>query len=298
MKIDISKLCADFLRTSYTSQADTKLKASHAREFVAAFFGYKSHAALKAEKTYPLDGLKEAGVLIPDIPLLDQRRKCLKELPNDLFSSQELASLVSSFLSEEGYFSGDVWLYDTLETYITEILLIENDSLVSDELSGVMAETNAEFGQYPYYDDAQITDAGDSLVAIVSGKIEGTSMEHKPYSGDTIEFEARVTLPRVAGKRGFLGFDIEAGGSVDEEWRDTETHHEIPNVRPKEQFIQMTGGFKLGESQEQFESRQTEIHAIRNRIAKAKAGVKDIDRLSHLLGTDNDDDPFDDSLFR
>jgi len=49
---DLSKLCADFLRASYKSQTLGKLKASHARELVAAFFGYKSHAALLAEKNY------------------------------------------------------------------------------------------------------------------------------------------------------------------------------------------------------------------------------------------------------
>ncbi len=45
MDDDISKLCADFLRANHEG-----LRASHARELVAAFFGYKSHAALLADK--------------------------------------------------------------------------------------------------------------------------------------------------------------------------------------------------------------------------------------------------------
>lgn len=52
----------------------------------------------------------------------------------------------------------------------------------------------------------------------------------------------------------------------------------------------MTRGFRFGETQEQFENRQTEIHAIRNRIAQGKTNARDIDRLSHLLGTDQDDE--------
>lgn len=295
MKTDFSKLCADFLRTSYASQTGTKLKASHARELVAAFFGYKSHAALISEKAYPLNSLEEASILVPDVPLLDQRRKCLKELPTDLLSSQELSSQISAFLNKGGYFSGNVWLYDTLETYITEVLLIERDYLVSDELSGIMAETNAEFDDFPYYESAEIVDTNDALEITALGTLQGTPLDDKLFCGDTINMTVRVTLHRISGKRGFLDFDIEAGGSVNDDWRDTETHYGTPNIRPKDQLIQMTGGFKLGETPEQFQNRQAEIHAIRNRIAKGEAAVKDLDRLSHLLGT-NDEKPFGDSF--
>jgi hypothetical protein len=55
----------------------------------------------------------------------------------------------------------------------------------------------------------------------------------------------------------------------------------------------MTGGFRFGETPEQFQSRQREIHAIRNRLADGKANADDIDQLARLLGTDADDDePF------
>jgi len=57
----------------------------------------------------------------------------------------------------------------------------------------------------------------------------------------------------------------------------------------------MTGGFRFGETPEQFQLRQAEIHALRNRIAQGQATPNDVDRLSHLLGTDQDGefgDPF------
>jgi len=50
----------------------------------------------------------------------------------------------------------------------------------------------------------------------------------------------------------------------------------------------MSGGFRIGESPEQFKTRQVEIHALRNRIAEGKHTVKDIDRLSNLLGNEQD----------
>ncbi len=77
MPIDISKACSDFLRSEVAANGGEKLKASHARELVAAFFGYKSHAALLAEKVYPLEDLGKADVLVPDIGLIERRRNAL-----------------------------------------------------------------------------------------------------------------------------------------------------------------------------------------------------------------------------
>lgn len=233
---DLSKLCADYFRTSYTSQTTGKLKASHARELVAAFFGYKSHAALIAEKAYPLDKLDEAVILVPDIPLVEQRRSRLSGLPDDAPESRTLAEMLSTYLQEKGHFGGDVWLYDSLESYVMEVLLIDSDALVSDALSGTMAETNASFEDFPYYEDAKIEDTGDALEITVSGKLQGKPLDDKLFSGDTIDMGVRVLLPRIAGKCSFLDFDIEAVGSVNDDWRDKDMHYEVPNVRPKEQF--------------------------------------------------------------
>lgn len=288
MSNDLSKLCADFLRSNYHSNQTGKLKASHSRELVAAFFGYKSHAALTLEKKYPLSALEKAAILIPDIPLIEQRRQCLKELPEDIPATNNLASMLADFLRNEGYFGGNIWLYDTLETYIMEVMLIENDSIIMDELSGVMAETNTEYDDFPYYENAKIKDTQGSLDITVSGQLQGTPLDDKPFCGDTIDIVARVYLHRIAGKRGFMDFDIEARGSVNDEWIDPELKYDIPNVRPKEQFLEMTGGFRLGETTDQFQHRQLEIHTIRNRIADGKAKPRDVDRLSFLLGEEHE----------
>ncbi len=134
MSTDLSKFCADFIRTSYNAAEGGKLKATHAHELVAAFFGYKSHAALIKDKRYPLDHIDKAKILIPDIPLLEKRRQCLNGLPENLLSSAELASQLSSFLKNENYFSGEIWLYESLENYVMEVLLIEYDHIVMDQL--------------------------------------------------------------------------------------------------------------------------------------------------------------------
>ncbi|KQW99888.1 AT hook motif [Acinetobacter sp. Root1280] len=227
MSINLSKLCADFLRQNHSSQSTEKLKASHARELVAAFFGYKSHAALMAEKTYPHAQLEEALIFIPDIPLMNDRRSKLIDLPNDLTESIDLAKLLSDMLAHEGLFGGDIWLYETLEAYIVEILLPDCQSLIDDQLSDAMAETNAGFYDDLYYDDVQIEDRGTELVAIAKTQYKGESLDDKPFCGDTLDIVVQVTLPRMAGKRGFYDFELEAGGSVNDDWVDPELRYGI-----------------------------------------------------------------------
>ncbi|MDE1263841.1 hypothetical protein [Vibrio aestuarianus] len=246
MSIDLSKLCADFLRQNHASQSTEKLKASHARELVAAFFGYKSHAALMAEKTYPIAQLEEAYIFIPDISLMNDRRPKLISLPNDLNQSIDLAKLLSDMLSEKGLYGGDVWLYDTLETYIVEVLLPDCQSLIDDQLSGAMAETNAGFFDAPYYDDVKIEDRGDELVAIAKAQYKGESLNDKPFCGDALNMVVKVTLPRMAGKRGFYDFELEAGGSVNDDWVDPELRY---GERPQSRLAE-----ELGITDEELES--------------------------------------------
>jgi hypothetical protein len=264
------------------------MKAAHARELVAALFGYRGHAALLAERDYPLANLDEARILAPDIQLFEQRRQCLSGLPADIPGSYELCEGLSQYLIDNRYFSGKIWLSDSLESYVSEVLLIEQDSTISDALSGEMGSTNASFTDYPYYEESESSDSGDMVVVTVYGKTQGDPIDDKPFCGDTINLTVSVTLSRIAGKRGFLDFDIDVGGSLDYGWADEAPFYDVPDARPKDQWVQMTGGFRIGETAGQFQSRSAEIHAIRNRIALGKANERDINRLSELLRLDDD----------
>lgn len=276
------------LRETTLARSAEKLKASHARELVAAFFGYKSHAALIAEEKYPLDRLEEASIFIPDTPLMEMRRARLDGLPSGLMPSLGIAQSLSDFLIDEGLFGGEVWLYDTLESYITEVLLVGCQDGIDDDLSGIMAATNASFFEPPEYEDVNIQDKGDELVITAKAEYKGEPLDEKPFCGDIINMAVRVSLPRIAGKRGFHDFELEAGGKVNNDWFDPETEYDVPNVRPKDQWLEMTGGFRFGESPEQLQSRLVEMHAIRNRLAKGKALKGDLERLSHLTGDEDE----------
>ena len=227
MNINLSKLCADFLRQNYAFQSTENLKASHARELVAAFFGYKSHAALIAEKTYPLIQLEEVPIFIPDIPLINDRHSKLTGLPNDLTMSEDLAKLLLDMLVDKGLYSGKVCLNASLETFVEEVILPENQSFIDDELSPMMAETNAIFYDAPDYYDVKIEDRGDILLAIAKGKYKGKQLDDKPFCGDTLDISVHVTFRRMAGKRGFDDSEVEVGARVNNNWIDDELLYEL-----------------------------------------------------------------------
>lgn len=114
----ISKECADFLRSYQNMKFGQKLKATHAREIVAAFFGYKSHAAQLAESAYALSEIGDAAIMVPEVPRIEWRLSRLKGLPSELPIAMKLARILSDFLVSEGWFGGRVWLYETLGNYI------------------------------------------------------------------------------------------------------------------------------------------------------------------------------------
>jgi hypothetical protein len=60
--------------------------------------------------------------------------------------------------------------------------------------------------------------------------------------------------------------------------------------RGKDQFIRETGGFRFGESEEQFHARVAAIQQLRKKISDGKANAADVDKLAELLGTEDEDD--------
>ena len=105
MQHEIFKLCADSLRTFSKEKYDIKLKAAHAHELVAAFFGYKSKNAMLADTKYPISNLGQAEiiVMIPDY-FVDQRRKNFQGLSSELPDSYTLGEAVYASL-----FSDELW---------------------------------------------------------------------------------------------------------------------------------------------------------------------------------------------
>ncbi|MBU2981024.1 hypothetical protein KO498_04275 [Lentibacter algarum] len=213
----ISKVCTEFLRNHHLSEYGQKLKATHAREIVAAFFGYKSHTGQLAEVDYPLEQIEQAAVMVPDVARIGWRLARLNGLPSNLPSAYELARILAEFLVEEGWFGGNVWLYETVENYVLEVYLPENDYNISEQLSGVMAETNAYFEE-AYFDEAVVDRNDEGMTISSSGTYSGSSDQDRMFSGDTIDMNAIITLNRVAGHICFYEEDFSVGGEVNDDW--------------------------------------------------------------------------------
>lgn len=225
--MSISKLCADHLRSVHESDYGQKLKASHAREIVAAFFGYRSHAAQIAETDFPLSKIKEAAVMVPDVDRITQRIARLNDLPSNLPSAYELARILSDYLVDEDWFGGELWLYESVENYVTEVYLIEHEYRLLDELSGVMAETNAFFDE-AYFDEVSVDRSGEGMTITATGTFSGSSDPDKMFAGDTIDMSAMIALDRVAGHTCFHEPDLSAGGAVNDDWYDPGEEPERP----------------------------------------------------------------------
>ncbi len=60
------------------------------------------------------------------------------------------------------------------------------------------------------------------------------------------------------------------------------------SFKAKEEFIEMTGGFRLNESKEEFQIRSKEIGRLREKIDKNNASSSDIELLTKLTNTSNE----------
>ena len=211
--MSIEKECADRLRETYRNLTGGKLRSGHAHELVAAYFGYGTAAALRAETAYPLAAIEEAAVLIPDIRLMDHRREKLNQLPDDLPSVDELAADISAYLVEEGYFAGKVWQTRDLSDEIN-IHIMDDPIIIEDALSGEIASTNAYFDEL-YIDEVIVDITDDALVATLSGSLNGEQDQDRVFHGDKINFTSVMTMFRVAGRVAYQQPEFETGGSVD-----------------------------------------------------------------------------------
>lgn len=195
----VSKICSDYLRESYSG-----LKASHARELVAAFFGYKSHAALLADKRNSIEFLDVAAVLVPDSSLVDDRRRCLNELSEQLPPSGRLVDDLVQFIQDDELFTGEVWDCFDIGEYVMEEYLPAHLSPELDlELEDLTKPLNAFFEDISY-EDCQVKETDYGVTMTVSGTYSGYWFDNDDDLDDpVIDLEITVYLRRCAGRISF-----------------------------------------------------------------------------------------------
>lgn len=108
MQLEITKRCADSLRSFSDSNFGILIKSSHAHELVAAYFGYSSRAALLADTKHPISNLRQAEIIVlTPTAEIKKRRNELKELPENL--PDDIAEGVYFPLYEEKWILHTIW---------------------------------------------------------------------------------------------------------------------------------------------------------------------------------------------
>ncbi|HEY9777204.1 MAG TPA: hypothetical protein V6C81_25805 [Planktothrix sp.] len=213
MADDVSKLCSDFLREWYPG-----LKTAHARELVAAYFGYKSHAALLSDKGNSLEFLEIAAVLIPTEGIVDERRECLNGLIETLPRSDKLTDELTTFLQAEAVFEGEVWDCADIGEFLIEEYLPQHLSPDLDfELAKEIASTNATFEDISY-DWADVQESQYGITVTVSGTYSGYHHSDEEFAGDQIDFEVIVFLRFCAGRIAFEEPEIFVESAVNRDY--------------------------------------------------------------------------------
>lgn len=188
-RVDISKICADFFRG-----AESGLKASHARELVAAFWGYRSHAALLSEDEYPLVQVQAAQLLVPNLQLMELRRARLSGIPESLSASLVLADKMVRFLRENELFSATCWLAPDLPHFLLQSTL--RNLTIPDEAGSAKRIPLTVHEGYCF----EARKLRDAHTYILRGEFASAMRSSEVSMG---KFEIAVRLARVAGESAF-----------------------------------------------------------------------------------------------
>ena len=201
----VKKFCTDHLR-AFCQNRGVKLKSAHAHELVAAFFGYKSNAAMLADTLSPIETLAQAQfiVLTPSL-FIDQRRKCLEDLPPDLPDTPILGEELFTCLISEGWFSGKsfgAWKH-FVDISTTDYLLKHGSSILSIPF-GKNEIAHSSFDK-PVYEYNPVLDATDNKVKLVVTNLIYASND---INSQSIDITATIKLRRVAGHVGYSDHEI------------------------------------------------------------------------------------------
>lgn len=189
----ITKLCAGHLRAFTNDNYGIKLKASHAHELVAAYFGYQSRAALLADTEHPLSNLRQASIIVlcPTAPI-NQRRQNLEGLSPDLPDTYTLAEGAYSGLISEKWVLSKPWpTYELLATFLADEYLRQK-----------WMET---IYRAPVREGVKVERADDGVQMIVFRFYQIPRDEGGVHEVNII---TTIKLPRVAGHIGYANPEI------------------------------------------------------------------------------------------
>ena len=188
MQSKIFKLCADSLRTFSKEKHNIKLKAAHAHELVAAFFGYSSKNAMLADSKYSIRSLNSAEIIVmTSDEFIDQRRDNLQGLSSELPNNYTLGEVIYGFLFSDEYWSSP---YPPFRSF--------------EKLAKFLVENNDAFQNvFKFYRDIPM----HHIVDVKDSESELTLTVLHSYRSSTGEMlvggKTTIKLPRVVGRIGY-----------------------------------------------------------------------------------------------
>lgn len=188
MQSNLFKLCADSLRTFSKEKYDVKLKAAHAHELVAAYFGYKSKNAMLADTKHPISKLGQAEIIVmtPD-DFIDQRRQNLQELSSDLPDSYTIGEAVYAPLFSDEWWTSPYPPFRSFKT-LAKYLVENNDAY---------QHTFRAYRDIPMHHIVEVKDEESGVILTVTHA-------HRTSTGEMQGVgEITINLPRVAGRIGY-----------------------------------------------------------------------------------------------
>lgn len=198
---DITKLCSDHLRI-ISENYGVKLKASHAHELVAAFFGYKSRAAMLADKQYRISNLPQAEIIVmaPD-DFIDERRKKLQGLSSELPDNYTLGKASYEFLSAGEWWASPYPPFSSFEKLAR--YLVDNNDVYKNAFKFYL--------NVPIHHIVEIKDEEDSVTLTVLHS-------HLTSTGEMIgNGQTTINLQRVVGHFGYgkpqISVELWTGGA-------------------------------------------------------------------------------------
>lgn len=196
MQHQLFKQCADSLRTFAAENHGIKLKATHAHELVAAFFGYPTKNSMLADTEYPITRLAQAEIVVmmPD-DFIDDRRECLEGLSAELSDSYKLGEAVYGCLFSDEFWASSYPPFRSYEKLAR--FLIENDDAYQ--------EVFKFYRDIPVHHLVDIASNENSVTISVTHSTEVSNGELQGH-GKTV-----ISLPRVAGRIGFRRPQIRVG---------------------------------------------------------------------------------------
>ncbi len=188
MKQNLSKICADSLRSFTNKKYDIKLQASHAHELVAAYFGYASKNAMLADTQHPISNQNQSEIVVmkPD-GFIDQRRENLQGLSSDLPDSYKLGEAVFEALFTDEWWASPYPPFRSFKTLAK--YLVENDHVYQEQFK--------YYRDIPMHHHVDVKDEENDVALTVHHYYETSAGENLVVGKTTIK------LTRVAGRIGY-----------------------------------------------------------------------------------------------